>query len=190
LQTNGTAHIYQNKIGTDKTGKIGLPNGGAGIHLAAATSCRIGDKDNYNIIAFNKGDGILLESGSDNAFLANRIFQNGGLGIHITGGANGGLAAPTIVSSSIKNGVLTISGAVSGQAGQFAELEVFANPLADPSGAGEGTEYVGRQMLTLDSSGQFSLSIPIKELAGNRVVSLTVTVPGLGTSAFSIDIQV
>ncbi len=80
-----------NMIGTDFTGNVAIPNGGAGIHLVGSTfGNMIGPN---NVISGNGGDGIKVDAGT--VFLPNFIMGNRiglaatNLGQHIGNGLNG-----------------------------------------------------------------------------------------------------
>ena len=89
----GTGNLVQgNSIGTDVTGTAPLPNKGRGVHLGVPSGAGPSSDNNTiggtttsasNVIAFNDGDGVFVESGTGNAILGNSIFSNGGLGIDL-----------------------------------------------------------------------------------------------------------
>ncbi len=122
--SNGTK-LGSNTIGLSAIGSQPAPNGGDGIRLDGASLTNIGasplapntiaqngangiqvsglgDNDIFNNTIYeNQGDGVKIDTyGCDgNALLFNSIHHNGGLGINLEGGANGGIAAPNIVSA-------------------------------------------------------------------------------------------
>ena len=82
--------IQGNFIGTDTSGTIDLGNGGSGITIPYNNDDLIGgrNKNEGNVIAFNKGNGVWLEDkdnlyGVNNGILGNRIYSNGKLGIEL-----------------------------------------------------------------------------------------------------------
>ncbi len=76
-----------NRIGTQADGTGAVPNGGAGI-VVAAGGCQIGGSGTGegNTIAGNTGDGILVQA-ADAVVLGNTIRSNGGAGVRSPGAA-------------------------------------------------------------------------------------------------------
>ena len=56
------------------------------------------------VIAFNGGDGVVVDTGSANAIKRNSIFSNGGSGIDLVNGGNVSQAAPVLTSAVTVNG--------------------------------------------------------------------------------------
>jgi len=81
--------IQGNKIGTDITGLLPVPNVGAGIRIYSTPTAEDvligGAAAEANVIAFNTGDGIWLESSQAAriSILWNSIHSNGGLAIDL-----------------------------------------------------------------------------------------------------------
>ena len=75
--------IENNWIGTDVTGTLARPNG-RGVRVLTSSN-RIGGTapGAANLIAFNTGAGIAIETGAANSIYENSIFSNGGLGIDL-----------------------------------------------------------------------------------------------------------
>jgi hypothetical protein len=79
---NTTDSVIQgNYIGTDKTGKVAVPNTDVGIQLVGSFENLIGGAtvNEYNIISGNTGDGILLNNSEGNLIAGNNI------GVDVTG---------------------------------------------------------------------------------------------------------
>ena len=156
----GSNNTFQgNKIGTDVTGTVAIPNGGDGIHIFDGNSGNLFGgtaPGEGNIIANNGGDGIWLgpDAGSGNAFLGNSVYNNTGQGIDLNGdgvtandpgdgdiGANDLLNFPVITSATESGGNVTVTFDLDTPAGNY-RVEFFTNPSgADPSGNGEGETY-------------------------------------------------
>ena len=160
--------VKGNYIGTDGTGLGPLGNGSHGV--LAVDSANLNTIGPNNLIAFNIGDGVGVESALDVTITQNSIHTNGGLGIDLVGGANNGAVAPTITQTYV--GSLVIEG-LSGQ--PDATVEVFSNP----DNPGEGKTYLGSAPTI---GGVFSLTVPC---VTDRYLTATVTDPGGNTSEFS-----
>ena len=116
----GTALPF-NFIGTDPAGAVAVPNGGAGVRVAAdASGNTVGAEDgvNGNLISGNAGDGVAV-AGTGNVVAGNFIgtnndgdaaLPNGGVGVRVTGAGNTvGSAAPNagnVISGNAGDGVL------------------------------------------------------------------------------------
>jgi parallel beta-helix repeat protein len=100
-----------------------------------------------NQIEANGNAGVLVKDAASqrNRISRNTITANGGLGIGISGGANGGLAAPTITSA-------PNAPAVAGKAPPSANVEVYRDP------AGQGQVFVGST--SASAAGDWSLALP------------------------------
>jgi titin len=175
----GTSTIYNdlrgNYIGTSVTGQDPLPNIGPGVSIEAEAGENTvgGASPGYgNLIAFNTSDGVRISGSltSANEITRNRIFQNGGDGIALLSGANMGIAAPAITSTSLAT--MSISGSACGSC----VVEVFANPDTD----GEGMIFLGST--TASAGGSFTLTV-----GGIPMPYLTATATDAadGTSEFS-----
>jgi hypothetical protein len=180
------ASIRGNKIGTDKTGKKAIPNGGSGIHLQGGSNDIVGGlkSGDSNVIAFNAGTGITFDGGTGNLVEGNSIFSNGGLGISLVNGANGNQAPPTFTSATRSGSKITVKGTVAGAASTSVILELYASKADDPSGAGEGEDFLGEVTATTDANGNFTAVFTKAPPAGAHVLSMTVRFNN-GTSAFS-----
>lgn len=77
--------IQANKIGTDATGLLAVPNTGDGISILGDGNTIGGAEPGVlNTIAYNGGDGITVE-GTGNVILLNSMFLNTGIGIDLDG---------------------------------------------------------------------------------------------------------
>jgi hypothetical protein len=175
----GTTTIHNdlrgNYIGTDQSGLNPLPNVGPGVSIEAeAGENTVGGASpgQGNLIAYNTSDGVRISGSltSANDVTRNRIFQNGGDGIALLSGANMGIAAPAITSTSL--GTMSVEGTACGSC----VVEVFANPDTD----GEGKIFLGSTTAT--GGGSFTLIV-----GGIPMPYLTATATDAtdGTSEFS-----
>jgi hypothetical protein len=188
--SNGTANVLQgNSIGTDPSSTIKLGNGDNGVYLVNASGNTIGGTDAGagNIIAYNGNDGVLVDAGSGNAIQRNAIYAHGnGLGIELRNGGNERSPFPILTSASSDGGTIRITGLLLSTPSTAFTLEFFANSVSNPSGFGEGEEFLGSSAVTTDSHGAaifritFSVGIPLTEF-----IAATATNPGNNTSAFS-----
>ena len=120
IQSTGTV-IEGNFIGTDASGSSPLGNTENGVELGSNSEQTIGP---HNVIAFNGGQGVQVESGLGNRITANSIFSNGSLGVGLGGfgspkrndpgdadtGPNNLQNYPIINSVSVSGGNTTIAG--------------------------------------------------------------------------------
>ncbi len=187
--------VEGNDIGTDRAGTAALGNGSDGVHIQDnAVNNTIGGsaaKDG-NIIANNGGTGVsVTDSAVSNPILSNLIFANGNQGIVLSGNGNVLQVAP-VLASAVSSGTSTVvQGTLTGSPNATYEIQIFANPAADPSGFGQGQTYLGTETVTANGSGVASISFTVKPvLATGEVVSATATSPSNNTSAFSNDVTV
>jgi len=150
--------ITGNRIGTKTNASSPLANG-HGVHIDGGKLNTIGGKGGRNVIAFNTGRGVLLESGPaniDNLITENSIFNNGSLGIDLgangltandlndpDSGANHFLNFPVLTTASISNGQITISGTLNSTTNSNFVIHFYANSACDPLGHGEGQRFLG-----------------------------------------------
>jgi hypothetical protein len=193
--------VQGNLIGTDATGTFPLGNGGAGVDLNGGNNNTIGGTASgaSNRIAYN-GTGIAVEFGTGNSILTNSIDSNGGLGIDLLpligvtpndpgdgdSGSNNLQNFPVLTSAVVGGSVATIVGSLNSTPNTGFRLEYFASATADPSGYGEGQQFLGSSNVSTDSSGNisFSVTFPIPVTLG-WAVTATATDSGGNTSEFS-----
>jgi parallel beta-helix repeat protein len=160
--------VCGNYIGTAANGTGALGNAWSGILISSgAQNNTVGPG---NIIAHSGYDGVEV-AGIDttgNTVTQNSIFSND-MGIHLTAGANGDIAAPVIVTTTV--GSVNIVGS----ACPSCSVEVFENGDSD----GEGETYLGST--TASAGGDFTLTI---SSLSDPHLTATAT-DGRGTSEFS-----
>jgi len=198
--------IKGNKIGTNAAGTGAVPNGGNGIEIGVqGAGSIIGgvSPGEGNTIAFNCGLGISVGNGftlTNWKMLGNSIHDNGGLGIALNGGtpttndpgdtdvgANNLQNYPVITSAPIAAGVATISGTLNSTPDKAFRIEFFANDRCDPSGFGEGRQFIGSIPAALtDGSGNAAFNaVPFPVAGAGVVFTATATDPDGNTSEFS-----
>lgn len=178
--------VQGNQIGTTALGSA-LPNRGHGVEIAGffAQENQIGGTEPGagNRIAFNLGEGVLLQSdtpGDDslvgNSIRANSIHDNRGLGINLRPageppstvtpndfqdpdpGPNLLQNFPVLTNVVVQPGQSTVTGTLNSTPDSPFALDFFRSPAPDPSGYGEGQQYLGSTSVTTDASGNASFT--------------------------------
>jgi titin len=184
----GDGNIVQgNDVGTDSTGSQALGNA-YGVLIDSGSNNLIGGTTAGagNTIAFNRRDGVLVNQDAGNAVLRNAIFRNGNLGIELTNGGNHDQEAPVITSATSGGGVTTLSGMLQSAPNTRFVIELFVNQTCDPSGLGEGEQFLASLTVTTDSGGaaSFTLALAI-DVPPGEFLTATATDPEGNTSEFS-----
>ncbi|NEO82787.1 MAG: DUF4347 domain-containing protein [Spirulina sp. SIO3F2] len=196
--------ISSNTIGKDESKNISSGNKGDGVRLEA-TSIEVSRND----IIGNQGDGVSVLQGEDNIINANRITQNGGLGINlgsdgitpndpgdIDTGANGLQNKPVLTSARIEGEKLIVQGELQTKPNQLINLDLYLNTGEDSE---EGEAFITLSpRVEIDNTGQamFESSIRIVDLPlseGHSITDahITATATGeSGTSEFSQSIAI
>lgn len=184
--------VVGNYIGTDIAGSSAVPNTN-GIFIAS-NSNTIGGNGSGNVIAFNTGAGVLVDSGQGNLISGNNIFSNGELGIDLLptsgavhgvtandaddsdSGANGLQNFPVFTASIPSAGQLQIDGTLQSTPNSTFTIEYFYNSAADGSGNGEGENFLGAASgIMTDGSGQAPISSTLSHTVANGE-TITVTI--------------
>jgi titin len=162
--------IQGNRIGTDVSGKLPIPNAGCGIDIDGAgfnPNGTIGGDTAAaaNLIAFNVTNGVgFTVANTGWAILGNSIHSNGSLGISLNGrcndlsssplpnddgdpdtGSNNRQNYPIITTVTISDGgtMAHLSGTLNSLAATAFHLEFFANAGCDNSNPGSGGSHYG-----------------------------------------------
>jgi uncharacterized delta-60 repeat protein len=187
------AVITGNYIGTTVTGTGALGNAAAGITLRnSAGTATIGGTATgaSNLIAFNAGDGVWVQTGAgnSNAIIGNRVHSNSGLGIDLgtdgvtandtndaDSGANDLLNFP-IVTRVVQNGVnLDITLVLDVPAGNY-RIELFENPAGiDASRHGEGQVVLGALSVTSAGTGAQTFSGTLNGVTATSITRISAT---------------
>lgn len=205
--------ILGNYIGTDPTGLLPRSNGGSGIEVSeGAQQIVIGGiaPGAANRIAFNDGDGILVDDSATARITAfgNDIFDNednfGGFDLGIRLGAGSGLNDvddvdsgpnlgqnfPVLIGASEGPGGLTVSGSLDVPAATIDAnytIAIYEGSACDASGRGEGEIFLGAQTVVLSGDAEsFEFTLPIAPEFQGQVVTATATDPLGNTSGFSV----
>jgi hypothetical protein len=200
VQFNGAGAIDNvlegNYIGTDLSGTNPLGNEVYGVvftnlasqNTVGGTSAGLGNR-----IAFHRGAGVDVVSGSGNSILSNSIWANAHLGIDlvakgdpasgVTPNALGNRIGPNdlqnypILTSVTSNGLIThVVGSLSSLPSSTFLIQFFVNPTADPSGYGQGQFIFGSTQVTTDAQGNATIDLQLASAypAGD-VLSATAT---------------
>jgi titin len=162
--------ISGNAIGTNESGTANLGNAEFGVEIYnQAHDNTIGPG---NVVAFNEDDGVSVSGSSTtgNIITQNSIFSNT-MGIDLVSGANGGIDAPRIMTTTVGSVNIVGEDACAG-----CIVEVFENSDTD----GEGETYVGSAIA--DGSGNFTVTV---SALGHPYLTATATDEIDGTSEFS-----
>jgi len=211
-QPNDGGLIRGNRIGTDVTGTLPLPNAGWGVHVLAG-GLQIGGTGagEANLVAFNgtgTSGGISIENGTGNSIRANSVHDNAGLGIDlfpvgVTGndeedpdtGANllqnfPVLSVVTLVQPGpgLQTGGTRVQGFLHGTPSSSFTIDFFSNDacVRFPKDFLEGRTYLGSGPVTTDAAGEgpFDVTLPVSIVPGERI-SMTATDANGNTSEFS-----
>jgi hypothetical protein len=173
---------------------------GAGVRIDASGNSVI-----HNSIFSNLGNGVEVNSPVENAnaIQTNRIFSNTKLGIDLGGyGQNEGVTPndlgdgdigqnklqnyPIITAVTSNDSSTTVAGILSSTANTLFTLEFFSNSERDPSGFGEGENFLGSTVLKTDLAGTATFNLTFSTpLAGSQLITATATDPAGNTSEFS-----
>jgi uncharacterized repeat protein (TIGR01451 family) len=213
--------LYSNIIGTDPTKKLDLGNELNGVLITnnAAGNSIGGPPSVGNTIADNMGDGVRIETNGavDNAILSNAIFSNGaaggslgGIGINLVGpndlpsgvtpntpggphvGPNNLQNFPVLTLATSNISVSTsVDGSLNSTPNTTFIVQIFSNPMNDPSGFGQGQTLLGTETIKTDANGDsvFSFLFHTPTPAG-QFITATATDPNGNTSEFSAGIEV
>ncbi len=210
LSTNGGNTIETSFIGTDTTGTADEGNGGHGVRIsgndnvvggpAPPSACQpepCTQPATANVIAFNGGDGVFVDSGgSRNSIQANSIFDNIGQGIDIFPDGRTDLPWPGMMTSALySNGRTVVTGFTHGApSGVHLYVDVFVNPSCDLSTYGEGRIWIiGGDSTNPTTVPDGYLSGAVAPQTSSTVgdyMAVTVTVPDGTTYEFSKCVQV
>ena len=164
----------------------------------------------FNHIANVETNGIFVASLENGVGITrNAIHGCGGLGIDLGGsagadgvtpndpgdgdtGGNGLQNFPVLMSAATTGSTLIVRGTLDSSPSDPFTVEIFASPLCDPSGFGEGAVFVGSAPVTTDGAGHvaFSLTLPAAVTVGRVVTATATRLSTDDTSEFSACIAV
>jgi titin len=208
IYIGATGNVVQgNYIGTNAAGTGALPNGWDGVHISSAASGNtIGGTASGagNIIAFNTGAGVGVvdATSTGNLIRGNSIHDNGGLGIDLGddgvtlndsvghSGPNNFQNFPALTSASSASGSLVITGTLNSIPGTSFAIDFYSNASLDPSGHGQGEQYLGSVLVSTDPmTGAVSFMSPsfASDLTRPYITATATNNSSGDTSEFSLD---
>lgn len=195
--------IAGNLVGVAVDGETPLPNHQGvlaasdpnGIpHDALIGGPAAGDR---NVIAYNELAGVQVSNAATGVTITrNSIHDNGALGIDLIG-ASGVTRNDPLDGDSGGNGLqnfpvitdakpTSVSGVLASTPNQTFAVDFYSSPVCDPSGFGEGAQFVGTTTVTTDANGQASFIAPLAtNAAAGSVITATATNAAGSTSEFS-----
>ncbi len=179
--------VTGNYIGTNAALNTGLGNTGFGIHLMGADTT-IGSTGFGNVIRNNGAAGVAIQglTSFHNNLSENSIDNNTGLGIDLIDGANASQAVPALALADSTNGADTqIVGTLTSLPSTAFHIEFFASPNCDPSGSGEGRDFIGSDDVTSSGAGLATINKTVSVATGTQSITATATDPAGNTSEFS-----
>jgi len=199
--------IQGNFIGTKINGTELLGNAAEGIFVVESTHNTIGGTVAVagppgNLIAGNAGNGIGVSFGAFGVtgltIKGNSISSNGGLGIDlgengvtlndagdIDDGVNHLQNFPVLESVANSGGMTHVGGTLNSLANTTFRIEFFSSDSIDPSGYGEGENFIGFTNVTTTGSGNISFNTALPQIGAGRRVTATATDPNGNTSELS-----
>jgi len=201
--------ILGNSVGLAADGTSPLGNASHGIFVDWGGNLAIGgiDGGESNTIAFNGGDGVYVKRSANHVIRGNAIFSNTGLGIDW--GVDGvyqnrppsaagffyGSNYPVLTRAFSGAGSTTIEGTITGPASpaqgivQPCVVDFYSTPIADPSGHGEGTTYLGSITVSPRGEAPFSTTFPVEAAPGHLITATSTREDDTSEFAFSIEVQ-
>ncbi len=138
-----------------------------------------------NTITLNN-NGVVVQSGTGNRILGNKITSNTLLGIDVA--PIGVDTAPAVVFTTAlptPTGGATLTGTLTKPAGTY-RVEFFANTIQEASLQGEGEIFLGSQDITVDASGTAAVTFNTSTLGlTGKYITATVTDAAGSTSEFA-----
>ncbi len=204
--------IQGNYIGVGADGSTPIGNESGGIDIIKASDNTI----EGNVIAHNKGDGIGAISGQGNSIVSNSIFANHdparpnqSLGIDLEDAddfTHGGVtpndaADPDAGANNLQNypeltsaasGSLSIKGSFDSTPNATFRVEFFVSDDCDPSGHGEGKDFLGTGNIATDGDGVVNFTANSNEEipVGKYITATATNLTTNDTSEFSNCVEV
>ena len=196
---NSSGNVIQgNRIGTDVTGTLPIPNVNDGVHFnVTGTNNTVGGTTAgaANLIAFNTTHGVGVHAGTGISIRGNNIFSNSMLGIDLNRNGstpNDNLDADTGANNRQNFPVLSdvntgsVTGTLHSTPGTIFQLDFYASAACDPSNFGEGQRYLGSGSTTTNELGDASFQISsLGATVAGESVTATATDPSGNTSEFA-----
>ncbi|HEV7903867.1 MAG TPA: carboxypeptidase regulatory-like domain-containing protein [Pyrinomonadaceae bacterium] len=206
-QSSASNTVQGNRIGTGADSAVAVPNTLRGIFITQGSNGNtIGGASAGagNTVAFNNGDGVVVDASVNNPVTGNSIHSNNALGLDLLpvginandafdadSGANNLQNFPLLSSVTVANGNTTFDGTLQSAANTTYALHLYSNAACDGSGNGEGQTYLGTFNVNTNASGDAAFNSTLNGLAvpSNQFVTATATDPAGNTSEFSACLQ-
>jgi len=197
--------VFGNQLGLHIKDGVSSPtklaNAKHGIYIEQGASENTIGGDSFtsgNVIAYNGLDGIYIASGNKNRISRNSIFENSGLGIDLgengqdtnddkdpDTGANQLQNYPVLNNATYTSPNLAIIGNLNSIPEKTFEIQFYANDKKDPSGFGEGGDYIGSIDVTTDTDGNAAISAGFSYPYNAAFITATAIDENGNTSEFS-----
>ena len=185
---------------------LGLNPGQSGQQTVVGTNVTVGGTvaGAGNVIAYNGRDGVDVTNflAVGNSILGNSIHDNTRLGINLghrdvtpndsadaDSGANQLTNFPSISSVVAQSSQHRVSGTLEALPNETYRVEFFGSGTVDPSGHGEGRDYLGHTSVTTNANGFASFNPTYALPHGSSWVTATATDSENNTSEFSAAVQ-
>ncbi len=193
IQTNNNL-IEGDYLGTGVSGTAAGPGNQIGIDVVNGANNIIGGTvaGSGNVIAFNTGAAVTVDTGTGNAIRQNSIFANR-QGIVLVNGGNANQPAPTLTAAESFLGTTMVEGQLSGFAASTTyTIEFFASAPGDPSTPGQAHLFLGSQPFTTNGSGAATISATLSATVpvGQVITATATSVPDNNTSEFATGVIV
>jgi VCBS repeat-containing protein len=183
--------LQGNLIGTNASGDGALGNKGFGVNVDGPNNLIGGAVlGAANTIAHNGRNGVTIDeaAATGNTISRNSIFSNTGLGIDLgasgvtpndpsdaDAGANNLQNYPLITSVARASGSVTVEGTLNSTPNGDFRIELYSSPDRDPSGYGEGAQYLGEATVQADGDGNATFRIAAENVPAGRYFAVTAT---------------
>ncbi len=190
-------------IGAGNRGDVG--NGAHGVNIQSGSGTRV----ESNTIAHNALDGVWLRSGTGNVFTRNVFHSNGGLAIDLKEGSSdtGGVTAndagdadsganhrqnfPTLQLEAVTTTSYRVAVSLDTRPNRSVKVELYSNPACDPSGHGEGRNWLYTRDVNTDANGAATFTQSFSKTDNTPLfITAIATDSGDGTSEFSACLSV
>ena len=211
-----SGNIFQGNnigVGADRVTPLGNAWQGMILENGAATNIiglALDGSGADNIIADNGYEGVILYGTNTigNCLRGNSIYSNGAIGINLVGGSENsyGVTAnhvggavpgpndlqnyPVLTAAAVFSNSTVITGTINSGPGRKYLIDIYRNPGPDPSGYGQGQNYVGSTSAQTDTQGNGFFFMPLAAGLAGQYFTATATDAATGdTSEFSLDLQ-
>lgn len=191
--------IEGNAIGVNRSGSLVVGNGYSNVHVIESFDNTIGGTEPgaANAIAGAYSTGVLIELGTGNAILGNRIFDNGWLDVDLVPmhpnandagdldhGPNESQNFPVLTAAPMQGGAVALEGMLMSAPDADYRIEFFHAPACHASGIGGAHAFLGAAAVRTDAAGRATISAQWSAPGSGVVTALATDARG-NTSEFS-----